>query len=346
MDIQQTGDGGYVFTGNTESGNSGDVGQNHGRNDFWVVKLFPDTPLFRSTPAATTPIPSVGEATASYKIGFDGLRYNADGKNTLDLDLAKARRSLATVSVYTDRVEIYQRGPDGVLVTFRGNNFAVQQDRVTGPVTSADFITDPVRAPLTPGIVSGSVRAGFPELTQQGTLKTTVSDRPASTLVDLFRSVLEQNGLEFGLVACIYDIRKIAMPLSGSALVTLTIPEVWVNQHGGISAVRIIRVSDTSGIAELVPVRYNGTDTRGIMEFQATSVNGTSVFGLVTLKATKMAQENDPDLTIDPLQQPAISTLLGLCGWLLACSWQNPGGVIAIVVTVGAAYAGRKRGMW
>lgn len=346
MDIQQTSDGGYVFTGNTESSNSGDVGLNHGRNDFWVVKLFPDTSLFPSTPVATTQIPSVGEATTTYQIGFDGLRYNADGKSTLDLDLAKARRSRATVTVYTDRVEIYQRAPEGVLMTFRGNNFAVQQDTVTGPVTSADFITDPVRAPLTPGMVSGSVREGFPELTRQGTLKTTVSDRPASTLVDLFRSVLAQNGLEFGLVAYIYDVRKISMPLSGSALVTLTLPEAWVNQHGGISAVRIIRVSETSGIAELVPVRYNGTDTGGMMEFQATSVNGTSVFGLVTLKATKMSQENNPDLTILPMQQPAIMTIAGMFTWFLASVQQNPAGAIAVIASVGAAYAGRKRGMW
>lgn len=39
MSIQLTSDGGYVFAGFTKSSNSGDVGQNHGGSDAWVVKL-------------------------------------------------------------------------------------------------------------------------------------------------------------------------------------------------------------------------------------------------------------------------------------------------------------------
>jgi hypothetical protein len=347
MDIQQTSDGGYVFTGNTESSNSGDVGLNHGRNDFWVVKLAPDAPsLFPASVTTTSQIPSVGQATASYKVGFDGLRYNADGKNTLDLDLAKARRSRATVSVYADRVEIFQRDPEGVLMTFRGTTFMVEGDKVTGPVKSADFVTDPVEAPLTPGMVSGAVRTGFPELTQQGTISTTISDRPAPLLVDQFRSVMAQNGLEFGTVAYTYDVRKSTMPPAESATVFLVLPESWVNQHGGISAVRIIRVSDTTGAAELVPAIYNGTDKKGVMNFQGISANGTSVFGLVTLKATKMVQEKDPSPMIVPMQQPAIMTMVGIFSWLLGSLQQNPGGFIAIVLTACAAYAGRRKGMW
>jgi len=136
------------------------------------------------------------------------------------------------------------------------------------------------------------------------------------------------------------------MPQTGSASVILTLPESWVNQHGGISAVRIIRVSETTGAAELVPAIFNGTDKKGIMNFRGISVNGTSVFGLVTLKATKAAQEKDPGLTIVPMQQPAIMTIVGIFSWLFGSLQQNPGGFIAIVVTACAAYAGRRRGMW
>lgn len=39
MSIQLTSDGGYIFAGLTNSSNSGDVGQNHGGSDAWVVKL-------------------------------------------------------------------------------------------------------------------------------------------------------------------------------------------------------------------------------------------------------------------------------------------------------------------
>ena len=38
--IRQTGDGGYIVAGYTES-NDGDVSGNHGNDDVWVVKLAP-----------------------------------------------------------------------------------------------------------------------------------------------------------------------------------------------------------------------------------------------------------------------------------------------------------------
>ena len=40
--IQQASDGGYILTGITDSGNSGDVGRTHGGYDVWVVKLNSD----------------------------------------------------------------------------------------------------------------------------------------------------------------------------------------------------------------------------------------------------------------------------------------------------------------
>jgi hypothetical protein len=82
------------------------------------------------------------------------------------------------------------------------------------------------------------------------------------------------------------------------------------------------------------------------MQFRGISVNGTSVFGLVTLKASSMAKDNNQSLASFPAQQPAITTILGLFGWLLGSIQQNPAGTIAIAATAGAAYAGRKRGMW
>jgi hypothetical protein len=39
--MQQTTDDGYILIGSTDSDNTGDVGQNHGESDIWVVKLSP-----------------------------------------------------------------------------------------------------------------------------------------------------------------------------------------------------------------------------------------------------------------------------------------------------------------
>jgi hypothetical protein len=40
--IYQTQDLGYIVAGTSTSNNSGDVGSNHGGNDFWIIKLSPD----------------------------------------------------------------------------------------------------------------------------------------------------------------------------------------------------------------------------------------------------------------------------------------------------------------
>jgi len=336
--IRQTRDGGFVLAGSTGSGNSGDVEPNHGLTDFWTVKLSADT----GGAVQTTPVPSAGQASANYRVGFDGLSYNADGRQTLDIDLAKARQSRATVSLYTDRVEIFQKAPDGILLRFRGRDFALQGDRITGTAQSAEMVTDPVGAPLTPGTVAGSVRADLSELTQEGGMRTTINDTPSASLTDTFRAVLLRNGLEYGTVAYTYEITKSNMPATGIARVNLSLPEPWVNDHGGPDAVRIIRVSDTTGTAELLPLILVGTDRQRAMYFEGVSVNGTSVFGLVTLKASKMIDTAGQP----PAQHPAVTTFLGMVSWFSGFLLQNPAGALAIVACAGAAYAGRKRGMW
>jgi hypothetical protein len=347
MDIRQTSDGGYIFTGQTDSSNNGDVGTNHGRNDFWVVKLAPDSVFpFALSATATNRIPSVGQASLSYKVGFDGLRYNADGKNALDIDLAKARKSTATVSVYPDRVEVFQRDPGGVLITFRGTAFTVNGDRLSGPVTLAELVTDPVTAPLTPGTVSGSLWTVLPELMQQGTLTTTISDMPASSFTSQSMTLLAEHGLTPDSIAYTYDVRKSAMPRSARASVNLSLPERWVQERGGANAIRIIRVSDTTGTAEILPLTSVTTDGKGMMYFEAASVNGTSVFGLATLKISGMAQEQYPGLTLEPTSQPAITTFVGMVFWLISSTEKNPAGAIAVVTCAVAAYAGRMKGMW
>jgi hypothetical protein len=54
-DIQQTSDNGYILTGYTWSTDGDLTGStNHGQNDFWVVKLAPETVGINETPQPPT----------------------------------------------------------------------------------------------------------------------------------------------------------------------------------------------------------------------------------------------------------------------------------------------------
>jgi hypothetical protein len=74
-DLQPTTDGGFVFCGYTSS-NDGDVSGNHGDNDFWIVKLSPEssattTPL--AYPLAIYPNPAQQSISLQFPVAASAL---------------------------------------------------------------------------------------------------------------------------------------------------------------------------------------------------------------------------------------------------------------------------------
>ena len=118
---------------------------------------------------------------------------------------------------------------------------------------------------------------------------------------------------------------------------TLSLPATWVNQHGGKDSVRISRISDTTGTAELMLTVYSGTDAKGNMIFYGDSPNGSSVFGMITAKAAAIREQEHPDMTIQPLQKPAIDTDIGMFAWLLGMMRDNPVIIILVIAVLGVA---------
>ena len=56
---------------------------------------------------------TAGQASQTSPMGFEGLSYNADGTDTLDLNLDQAQNTGAQVTVLSDRVEVYQHNFPG-----------------------------------------------------------------------------------------------------------------------------------------------------------------------------------------------------------------------------------------
>jgi hypothetical protein len=199
----------------------------------------------------------------------------------LIIDTSAARAARATVTMYADHITVYQHHSPGVLLTFWGNSFGINNGTITGPVSQAELLTDPLNATLTLGPASGSVHAALPELIGWGNITLTISENQSADTLDRFQDILTGNGLMLNAVAYTLDVQEVNLT-TGAANVTLTVPGSWVNQNGGNDAVRITRISDGTGKQELLDTAYEGVDTRGNLIFRGDSPNGLSLFGLVT----------------------------------------------------------------
>jgi PGF-pre-PGF domain-containing protein len=266
---------------------------------------------------------AVVATSQSYPLGFEGLSYNADGQGTLSLDLAAAKTAGATVTSYFNRVEVYQHHSPGVTFTFWGDHFTVSTVSITGPVTRAEFVTDPLNATIGMGIVSGSVRADLPSLApQRGWVNNTISDTVLPDTLATFKAITDANGLSLQNVAYTLQVKKAGVE-TGPSNVTLTVPASWVNLHGGSAAVHITRISDT-GQTELLNTTYIGTDSTGNLIFRGDSPNGTSLFGLITAEAYAAEETEHPNVTYVGVSRSSMVTNEGMYNWYLGIILANP----------------------
>ena len=238
-----------------------------------------------NNPDITTPA-----ASGSYPIGFPGLIYNIDEQGTLYINIGYATEAGATIMMYYDRVEVYQHHSPGVLLTFWGKNLTIINGNITGPVSRAEFVTDPLNATLTFGNVSGSLHAALPSLYQRFNINLTISQNMSTDTLNQFQDTLSRNGLQLDTVAYTFNVQTGNLT-TGPANVTFTIPASWVDAHGGKDAVRITRLSEETGQQELVNTVYEGVDAQGTMIFRGDSPNSTSLFGLVTAEKTTATQK-------------------------------------------------------
>jgi hypothetical protein len=266
-------------------------------------------------------------------MGFEGMSFNAEGDNSLSLDMGQADAAGAVVTVTAESVSVYQHSSPGVLITFWGKNFTIKDRKITGKVERAEFATDPLLANLSIGNVSGLVRADLPALTQRVTIDNTINGIISPDVTDKFRTAAAEHNLELQNVAYTFDVRKVNLTKTGPANVTLTIPPLWVEGHGGKDSVKIARISEETGITELISTVYTGLDKKGNMVFRGDSPKGSSIFGMLTAKATAEKVQEQPNVTLQPFQKPAIVTDVGMYAWLLGIAGQNP---ILIVIVIAA----------
>ena len=296
------------------------------------------TPVVQPTVTAVS-LPDLLSQT--YPLGFDGLDYNTGGTGTLSLIRSRASAAGADVTMYFDRLEVYQHHSPGVRITFWGDNFTTSHDTITGPVTRAEFVTDPFRATLPPGPVSVSVHAALESLSGPGAITTTVNGTPSPEIAGQYRALAGNDGLRLTALAYTLSVRKDNLSRTAPANITMSIPASWVAANGGKDAVRIGRISDETGTEELLGTAFTGTDPAGNLVFRGDSPNGTSLFGLLTAEATEQEQKAHPNVTYASISQSAMVTNAGMAGWLLGLFESDPALLVVIAAVIAAlAYFG------
>jgi hypothetical protein len=154
---------------------------------------------------------------------------------------------------------------------------------------------------------------------------------------------LRNEGKELDGWAYNYNVDKTNFDSCGSTNVTMTVTQKWLTDNDqSIENVHIIRVAD-DGSTQVLPIISIVRDPiTGDYTLTGYSKDGCSVFGLVTAKAAVIEQEQNPNATAPAgVTKPAISTNVGMYGWLMGIVEQNPWILLIIGAVVAvAAYFG------
>ncbi|WP_220682256.1 PGF-pre-PGF domain-containing protein [Methanofollis formosanus] len=193
----------------------------------------------------------------------------------------------ATVSENGTRVRVTRSTFDLIM----NGNLTVEGDTINGTVTGIGLESKPVATRFdTLGLVTTTLAANLTGLPAGAALETTVSQNVSADARSAFQIAATADGLNLDAVAYTMNIKKTNLANGqdiADATITMTVSPAWVDAHGGVDAVRIIRSAE-DGTKEVLETVLIGTDADGNMVFEAFSPKGLSVFGLTAV--TKAAE--------------------------------------------------------
>jgi hypothetical protein len=155
-------------------------------------------------------------------------------------------------------------------------------------------------------------------------------------LMKAFQEALRKEGKTLDGWAYNYNVDKKNFDSCGSTNVTMTVTQKWLTESKQtIENVHIIRLAD-DGSTQVLPIISVVRDPiTGDYTLTGYSRDGCSVFGLVTAKATAVEQAEQPNATVVAVSKPAMSTNVGMYGWLMGIVTENPW----IILIIGAVVA-------
>jgi len=277
--------------GNTGGGNTGGEGSSGGSSDGGQAGSFFSS-LFGAPAAPPPAAPPVSPQRAPYEknvtvttrsLSVAGLTTTTDaaGIQTFYLTTGLAEQSGANVTIQDNVITISQ---PGFALTLETRDIPLPDTgHLSGTLVGAGVSTAPAYAHTDAGNVSVAVSTPVTGIPENAVLSIAIPQSVKRDSVDAFRSAAESSSGELTGIAYSASVDTLNLTTAGPTTVTMTISPEWVQEYGGITAIRIARVGD-DGTTELLATNYSGTDTAGNLVFTGVSPKGFSTFGLVSVK--------------------------------------------------------------
>jgi len=163
---------------------------------------------------------------------------------------------------------------------------------VNGTVGSVTAVTEPVTAPIeaagTPTVTISLNMSRMPGTT--AAITQTITKDPDATAQSSFSLFASSEGKQINEIAYTLNIVKTNLENAGnggiiqSATLTMTVSKAWVDAHGGVSSLAVLRRADDGTTQILAPV-VTGPDADNNYTITVISPKGLSVFSLAAVSA-------------------------------------------------------------
>jgi frataxin-like iron-binding protein CyaY len=182
---------------------------------------------------------------------------------------------------------------NGLTMVLAARNINEKDGTATGLIESVTASIEPVTANISSiGLVAASLDLNLTGIPGDGRIEISITETPDAGAASAFHLAAAENGEEIDALAYTMTVTRTNLENGediAGAVIRMTVSPTWVEEHGGVGAVRIARSAE-DGTYELLDTRLIKTDGNGNLVFEAVSPGGLSVFGLLTVTAAPAAQ--------------------------------------------------------
>ncbi len=197
----------------------------------------------------------------------------------------------------------------GEEVTISGNSFIIKRNgltmvldtqginekdgKATGLIKGVRAAIEPVSANIgTIGTVTASLDLNLTGIPGDGRIDISFNETPAPGVANAFHLAAVENGEEIDALAYTITVTRTNLENGediAGAVIRMSVSPAWVEEHGGIDAIRILRSAE-DGTYQVLNTRVAGTDGNGNLIVEAISPGGLSVFGLLAVTPASVTQ--------------------------------------------------------
>ncbi|MDO9036477.1 MAG: PKD domain-containing protein [Methanoregula sp.] len=167
--------------------------------------------------------------------------------------------------------------------------------KINGTVETVKAVTAPVTATVgsagTPTVQISLNMSEMPGTTSS--ITQTITKDPDATAQSSFSLFASSQGKQIDDIAYTLNIVKTNLANAGnggiiqSATLTMTVSKSWVDTHGGVGHISVLRrADDGSGTTQILTPTVTGPDGSGDYTITVISPDGLSIFALVSISAT------------------------------------------------------------